>query len=113
MERQDLPVRSICKTCTSGDTSGILVPNNMIAHVKEIEVDSAAISGNTDTIQIQVLDKYTPTSGTATTKTRKQFSLNCGDVIHIDVKGDLPIFTRGDIRTNISGPVVTLGYVLE
>jgi hypothetical protein len=113
MDKQDLQVRSITKTCTSGDTSGIIVPANMIAHVKEIEVDTAAISGNASVVTIQILDKYTPTGGSLTTKVRKQVSVDCGGVIHIDTKGDIPIFTRGDIRTNISGPIVSLAYALE
>ena len=113
MEKFDLPVRSINRTCTSGDTSGIIVPDNMIAHVKEIEIDSAAISGNASTITIQILDKYTPTGGSLTTKVRKQVSVDCGGVEHIDTKGDIPVFTRGDIRSNISGPIVSLAYALE
>lgn len=112
MRRDDLPKRSFCKICTSGDTSGVIVPGNQIGYIKDIEVDSAAISGNASTIQIQIYDKYTPNGGVATTKLRKQVSLACGDVLEID-KLELPIFTRGDIRSSISGPVVTLGVVFE
>lgn len=113
MERDNLQVRSIVRVCTSGDTSGILVPANMIAHVKEIEWDTAAISGNAFAVSIAVVDKYTPTDGTATEKIRKQFSIPAGAIGHIDTKGDIPIFTRGDIRSSCSGPVVTLAYALE
>ena len=113
MERWDLQVRSIVRVCTSGDTSGILVPANMIAHVKEIEWDTAAISGNAFAVSVAVVDKYTPTGGTATEKIRKQFSIPAGAIGHIDTKGDIPIFTRGDIRSDTSGPVITLAYALE
>jgi hypothetical protein len=113
MDRKDLQVRSLSKTCTSGDTSGILVPANMIAHIKEIEYDTAAISGMASSIKIQIVDKYTPTGGTATEKIRKQFSVDAGDVGHIDTKGDLQIFTRGDVRSSCSGPTITMAYALE
>lgn len=113
MERDNLQVRSISKTCTSGDTSGILVPANMIAHIKEIEWDTAAISGNAFAVSVAIVDKYTPTDGSATEKIRKQFSIPAGQIGHIDTKGDIPIFTRGDIRSSCSGPLVTLAYALE
>lgn len=113
MERADLPVRHIRLACTSGDTSGIIVPSNQIGHIKSIEYDLAAISGNTPTVQIQILDKYTPNGGSATTKVRKQFTVKTGEVGHIDTKGDIPILTRGDVRCSYSGPVVSLGYALE
>jgi len=99
--------------CTSGDTSGIIVPANQICHVKSIEYDTMAISGNTPTVQVQILDKYTPTGGSATTKIRKQFTIETGDDGHIDTKGDVNIFTRCDVRCSYSGPVISLGYVLE
>jgi hypothetical protein len=113
MDRKDLQVRTVCKVCTSGDTSGIIVPGDKIGHIKSIDIDTAAISGNAAFVKIQIYDKYTPTDGSATTKLRKQISVNCGDVIHLDEKGDIQIFTRGDIRCDISGPVVTQSYVLE
>jgi len=113
MDRHDLQVRSLSKTCTSGDTSGILVPANMIAHIKEIEWDTAAISGNAFAVGIQIVDKYTPTGGTATEKIRKQFSIPAGAIGHTDTKGDIQIFTRGDVRSDCSGTKITLAYALE
>lgn len=113
MDRKDLQVRSLSKTCTSGDTSGIIVPANMIAHVKEIEWDTAAISGNIYAASVAIVDKYTPTGGSATEKIRKQFSIPAGAIGHTDTKGDIQIFTRGDVRTDCSGVKITLAYALE
>jgi len=113
MEKYDFQVRAISKTCTSGDTSGILVPANQIAHIKEIEWDTSALSGNAIAVSIAIVDKYTPTGGSATEKIRKQFGIPNGQVGHTDTKGDIQIFTRGDIRSNVSGPLITLAYALE
>lgn len=113
MDKKDLQVRTICKVCASGDTSCVIIPANNIGHIKSIDIDTAAISGNVTNATIQIYDKYTPTDGVATTTLRKQVSLPCGNVEHIDEKGDIQIFTQCDVRSNVSGPVVTLSYALE
>lgn len=113
MKRDDLPVRSYVLTCTSGDTSGLIVPKNVIAHLESIEIDTSEISGNIGMVKVTVRDTYTPTGGSETTKTRKQVSVKCGDVVHIDVDGDVALFDEVELRTNVSGPVVTLGVALE
>ncbi len=113
MDRTEFPVRHIRLACTSGDTSGIIVPANQICHIKSIEYDTAAISGNTSVVTISILDKYTPTGGSATTKVRKQFTVKTGEVGHIDTKGDINVLSRGDVRCSYSGPVISMGYALE
>ena len=119
MRRDDLPKRSFCKVCQSGDTSGIIVPGNQIAYIKDIEIDTVNMSGNATTagilipaVTVQIYDKYTPTGGSAVVKLRKQVTVSTGTLTEID-KLEIPLFTRGDIRCNISGPVVSLGVVFE
>lgn len=112
MRRDDLPVRGYLYDCTSGNTSALIVPSNAIAHLVELEVDTAAISGNISVVTVKVTDTYTPTGGSEDTKTRVQKSLKCGDVIHVDV-GKQPLIDEIEINTNISGPVVALGVAFE
>jgi hypothetical protein len=113
MNRNAMPVRSYCYTCTSGNTSGPIVPFGYIAHLEEVEIDTAAISGAISTVKVQLRDTYTPQGGSATTETKKQVSLDCGDVVHIDTDGDVEFKDTMTILTNVSGVVATIALAYE
>jgi hypothetical protein len=114
MRRDDMPVRSYQLDCTSGDTSGLIVPANAIAHLTELEIDTSDISGNIGIATVQVRDTYTPTGGTATTKVRKRVSFECGEVISVDLRNaDIQLLDNIKVRTNISGPIVGVGVAFE
>ena len=112
MKRDEFPKRSVLLTCQSGNTSGLIIPTDIIGHLERMEVDTSAISGKTSIVTVQVLDTYTPTGSSAQPFTRKQVSLNCGDVIDVEINGVL-LFNQVDVNVNISGPVVQLSVALE
>jgi hypothetical protein len=112
MKRDEFPKRSVLLTCQSGNTSGLIISAETIGHLERIEVDSSAISGATSILTVKVLDTYTPTGSSAQEFTRKQVSLNCGDVIDVEINGVL-LFNQIDVNVNVSGPVVQLGIALE
>jgi len=114
MRRDDLPIRSFATTCQSGNTvmmSGIA--DNFIGHLEELQVDTSEISGNISLVHVILQDIYTPTGGSEATETRKQVSLKCGDVIHVDLDGNYPIIGDLQVNVNVSGPVVAVGVSFE
>lgn len=118
MKRDDLPIRHYQITCQSGNSSGLVVPAHAIGHLEEIQVDTAAISGAVQpAATIIVQDFYLVSSGVTGGMTsvanRKQISIACGDDVHVDLDGGPPLFGAIEVRSNVSGPVVSLGVALE
>ena len=113
MRASDIPPRSFRVVCQSGDTTVLTVPTNMIGYIQDIEVDSRAQSGQLSTIGIDIRDTFTPQDGSSTTRVRKSFGIKAGEVIGITL--DAPIYVIGqvDLRTNWSGPIVSMSIRLE
>ena len=106
--REDYRQRSRRLVCASGDTRFFLVPRNQIGHASQIQVDTAALSGVASAISIQIRDTFMPISGASGAVIRKQFSVRGGDVIAEDLGGAYPLMGGVDIRTDVSGPIVSL-----
>jgi len=117
MRRDDLPIRHYQVTCQSGNSSGLVVPVHTIGYLEEMQIDTAAISGAVQpAATIIVRDFFLVSSGTTggvtTVVNRKQVSIGCGDDVHVDLEG-VPLMGTVELRSNVSGPVVSLGVAFE
>lgn len=106
--QQDYRKRGLRLVCTSGDTRFFVVPGNVIAHLADLEVDTRNQSGLAGAIGIQVRDSYAPTGGTSTTAIRKEMAVKAGDVVTVSMDGDFQLIGGVDVRTTISGPIVSI-----
>ena len=109
--REDFGQRSRRLVCASGDTRFFLIPRNKIGQATQIQVDASDLSGVASAISIQLRDTFQPISGASGTTIRKEFSVRGGDVIAEDLGGAYPLFGGVDIRTDVSGPIVSLAAV--
>ena len=110
IESRSIP-RSL--VCASGDTTFYTTPGNKIGSIVQMTIDTAYASGQFGTIQINLRDTFGPLGGTSGTVQRYQTQVLAGDVVVIpDIVG-IEFFGRLEVRTNLSGPVVSLGAILR
>jgi len=92
----------------SGDTRFWVVPFNRVAQLSSFEVDTSQLSGLFGIIQVDIRDSYAPTGGSSTTVIRKSFAVKAGDALSVVLDGEYQLIGGIDLRTNFSGPIVSL-----
>lgn len=116
--RDDLQIRTYRTVCQSGYSSAVAIPANTIGHLTSIEVESSTISGLVlPALTLQITDTFSPVGNggadsSSRTISRKQLAILAGDCVHLDTKGDIPLFDNIRVLSNCSGPIVTLGVAM-
>ena len=85
----------------------------MLAYISDMEIDTRTLSGRLSTVSLDVRDTYTPQGGSETTVVRKSIGVMAGDVIDVDLSEPLHVIGAVALRSNFSGPVVSMTVVLE
>ena len=103
--------------CTSGDNTFFLNPGNKIGYVSSLNIDAFHASGLINTVQITLRDTFMPVGGSTGTSVIFQVSFDPDTAAEAmqEISLPSPIQFQGllEVRTNISGPIVSMAAMFR